>query len=185
LHLWNTINLECAGGAFESKGHITTPHNDMPGEAVPMFKKLKGSLGNSVVMPASSNIGKFEHATVAEEFGAFKMMLATLPCEKMTTMELVHTCISLNKFPWMVHAMLWHMGLPATNAPSESVWSDMSGLCEGNWTKTTLEHVDLELSMKRNHDVVLHLRRFVECNPETLEQGHKQNISRKGSKYTV
>lgn len=80
-------------------------------------------------------------------------------------------CIQLKKFPRVVHAGIWLMGLPATNAPSESLWCDTGRVSDGKRNRISGEHLEQQVRLKRNHDLVKYFRALVGALPnKTLEE---------------
>jgi hypothetical protein len=143
----------------------------------PLFKRAAGEFRSSVAAPGLGlKSPNFEHASVAEELGAFKVFVSELPkCEDLPLLAVCGAAIRAQKFPRIVHLALWHMGLPATNAPSESLWSDMGHLSDGKRNRISEDHLSVEVEIKRNYDLVKYLRQQIGCKPtETLEQAQQR-----------
>jgi hypothetical protein len=164
----------CADGAYACAAPaaaVVPP----AGAEEPLHKRIVGILRSSVIATALRT-PDFVHATVSDELAAFKVYVSELPgCQDLPMIAVCARMIMEQKFPRITHLALWHMALPATNAPSESLWSDVGNLADGNRNRISEEHLSVELSVKRNYDLVKHLRAQVGCNPsESLEQAQKR-----------
>jgi hypothetical protein len=164
----------CAGGAFACSAPAA-PEAPPAAAAEPLYKRM-GSILRSSVVATAIKTPDFAHATVAEELAAFKVYVSELPgCKDLPLIGVCGRTIMEQKFPRITHLALWHMALPATNAPSESLWSDVGNLADGNRNRISDEHLSVELSVKRNYDLVKHLRAQIGCKPaESLEQAQKR-----------
>ena len=163
----------CASGFFPV-AEAARPQAD-EGHAAPqeaLFKRVR-LFSSAVPHPAASS-DEFTDNLEAEA-SQFRDYLANFEDSTTSPVEAIGKLLFSKRFPRLCHTSLWLLSLPATNAPSESLWSDQGFISDGRRNRITVGHQQLQLCIRRNWNLIRFLRSKVRAAPgESLEVAYRR-----------